>query len=689
VAEASRDVFTPGAVPRLLRFLSWAVLAACVVMTFVGGWRVGVTEDEPYHVQRFDNYVQTGWYLADGQLDHGRPAAGMTQQYVYGPASMLVLHGVNAVVGVEPWGHAGVSADAYAVRHLSVGVFGVVGLLAVVLTGRVLFRRWDWGVLAGATMAAVPLWTGHAMFNLKDVPVGTGYAWATLGLVLLAREREAARWWVRWGGPVVLVAGVVLAVGTRPAMWSGIAFGVLVLLVCRGLRREPARFVDRVRADLWVLRDLVIVVLVSGLLLWWMDPKVFGSPATALVKSVHSSSTFLGISAPWAAVPVWVAMQVPLLILLLAMVGSVVVLRRVIAARLTPTVVETRWLLIGVQAFAMPVGVIVTQSPVYGDLRQLLFSVPATALLATLGMGRLLLGAGRAKQRRVGTMTRSLVAVALLAPVSMQAMLFPYNYTFYNPLVAVARLDTNGDYYRASARALAPDVPLSGRMVCSPGLDKSGRATREAHLNGWMDCRSDIVAPLAPFQEEFAGPRTPLASDEFWALTFQSNKTIGTNCRRVTGTSRRTLWQNLKMATLARCRLPFPTLPNKTEEFREANDLAMLLPDLGWLLPSLDGTGYGIRTHGARSTLVFRLPQSVRGEQVKLIFRTTERAMPATTLGGVALAPTSLSPGPGFTVTIPRDLVDRAVGEPQTLEFRSGASGGLVMKVLSIQLLTD
>ena len=197
MADARRDVFTPGAVPPLLRYLSWAVLAACVVMTFVGGWRVGVTEDEPYHVQRFDNYVQTGWYLADGQFDHGAPAEGMTQQYVYGPASMLVLHGVNAVVGVEPWGHAGVSAHAYAVRHLSVGVIGVLGLLAVVLTGRVLFRRWDWGVLAGATMAAVPLWTGHAMFNVKDVPVGTGYAWATLGLVLLAREREAARWWVR------------------------------------------------------------------------------------------------------------------------------------------------------------------------------------------------------------------------------------------------------------------------------------------------------------------------------------------------------------------------------------------------------------------------------------------------------------------------------------------------------------
>jgi hypothetical protein len=685
MADVGEDVFAPGPVPRLLRYGSWGVLAVCIVMTLAGGWLTGVTEDEPYHVQRFDNYLHTGWYLGDGQLDHGRPAAGMTQQYVYGPATMLVLHAVNATVGVESWGHAGSSADAYAVRHLTVGLIGVLGLLAVVLTGRVLFRRWDWGVLAGATMAAVPLWTGHAMFNLKDVPVGTGYAWATLGLVLLARETEAARWWVRWGGPAALVLGVVLAVGTRPAIWSGIAFGAVVLLVCRGLRREPERFVDRVRADLWVLRDLVIVVVGAGLLLWWMDPKVFGTPATVLVKSVHSSADFQNISTPLLAVPVWVAMQMPLLIVCLALLGAVVVVRRAIAARSRLCVVQARWVLIGAQAFAMPVGVMVTRSPVYGDLRQLLFAVPAAALLSTLGMRRVALGAVRVKDGRVGVMVRSTIMAALVVPVSMQTLLFPYNYTFYNPLATVARLNTNSDYYRASGRALAPEVPLSGRIVCSPEVDDQGRATREGHLSGWMDCRSDPVSPLAPFHGGFAGPDTPLASDEFWAITFQNGSTAP-NCRPLTGVSRRTLWQHLKMATLARCRLPFPLLPNKVVEFRESNPLALLLPDLGWLLPSVDQSGYGIRTHGTRSTLVFGLPESARGKPATLIFRTTEPVRPATTFGGVALAPTSLSPGPGFTVVIPRDVVDRAVEQPQTLEFRSAGSGDLAMKVLSIQL---
>jgi hypothetical protein len=380
-------------------------------------------------------------------------------------------------------------------------------------------------------------------------------------------------------------------------------------------------------------------------------------------------------------------MQIPLLVVGFALVGAYVVVRRTVATGFRPPVVQIRWLLIGVQAFAMPVGVMVTKSPVYGDLRQLLFSVPATALLATLGMHRLLLGAGSVKDRTVGTMARAIVAAALVVPVTMQAMLFPYNYTFYNPLAAVARLNTNGDYYRASARELVAEVPLTGRFVCSPETDDE-RATREAHLNGWMDCRSDITSPVSPFRDSFAGSTSQLAADEFWAMTFQPYSKVPPNCERVTGYSRRTLWQHLDMATLSRCRLPFPTLPERLVEFREKIDIAMRLPDLGWLVPSLDQNGLGIRAHGGRSTMVFRLPGSARGKSATLVLRTAEAASPETTFGGISVAPVRLHSGSGFALELPQDLVDRAVDRAQTLEFRSSGPDDLVMKVLSIELQT-
>ena len=77
------------------------------------------------------------------------------------------------------------------------------GLAAVVATGRMLMRTWSWGLVAGAVLVAIPVWTGHAMFNVKDVPVAIGYAVFTCGLVLGAarspsRTRDRRPWpWSR------------------------------------------------------------------------------------------------------------------------------------------------------------------------------------------------------------------------------------------------------------------------------------------------------------------------------------------------------------------------------------------------------------------------------------------------------------------------------------------------------------
>jgi hypothetical protein len=658
-------------------------------MTLVGAWRIGVTTDEPYHVQRFDNYVQTGWYLYDGQLDGGRPAAGMTQQYVYGPAAMLVLHGVNAVVGVEPWGHAGISADAYAVRHLTVGAFGLLGLLAVVLTGRVLFRRWDWGVLAGALMAAVPLWTGYAMFNLKDVPVATGYAWATLGLVLLARERQTARWWVRWGAPAVLAAGVVLAVGTRPAMWSGIALGALVLIGCRLLRREPARLGARLRADMWVLRDLVAVAVVSWLALWWVDPNIFGSPATALVKSVHSSATFRETQTPWSDLPRWVAFQLPLVFVLSFVAGSLVLLRRVTKVFPHLEATDVRWVVVGAQAVCMPIGVMVTEAPIYGDLRQLLFSLPGAALIATAAIARVSARPSRAGQS--AAWIAPAFGLGIILPVVSQLMLFPYNYVFYNPLAWLTHLGTNGEYLRGSAVELAPELPSRGRVVCVPEQDRTGpvstaSATRRGHLNGWTDCRTDPVSPISAYSADMRGPTRVLDADQFWAVSFSPSGAVAKNCSRVAGVSRRLLWQRVEMATLSLCRLPFPTVPVGSVNFRPEDRLAGLIPDQGWHLLGFDQTQVGLLTAGPRSTITFRLPSQVRGGDVDLEVRTARPAHPQITVGGVPLTSRSTSDPLALVIVIPHDLVDRAIDEPLTLAFESRSSTPLEMKVLSLSL---
>ena len=279
-------------VPKSLRYASIGVLLASVAMVFLGAVRIGVTWDEPIHVQRLDTYLHTGWYLTDAQLVDGEPGPEMTQQYVYAPAAMLLLHGLCVVTGVETPGSTSVSAEAYAVRHVGIGLLSVLGLMAVAATGRLLLRRWDWGLVAAATLAAVPLWTGHSMFNLKDVPVATGYALATLGLALLARSdegpdgasacpdpsplRQASSW--RWD---------------EPGMWTGMFASVFVLLCCFMLKPRAGTRGQMVRADWWRYRDLILALIVSGLALWVVYPKTFDSPLVAMWRAAFSSANFL------------------------------------------------------------------------------------------------------------------------------------------------------------------------------------------------------------------------------------------------------------------------------------------------------------------------------------------------------------------------------------------------------------
>ena len=69
--------------------------------------------------------------------------------------------------------------EAYAVRHLVVAACGLLGVLAVAAIGRRLLGSWRWGLVAAATLMAIPMWPGLSMFDIKDVPAATGYTLVT------------------------------------------------------------------------------------------------------------------------------------------------------------------------------------------------------------------------------------------------------------------------------------------------------------------------------------------------------------------------------------------------------------------------------------------------------------------------------------------------------------------------------
>ena len=183
---------------------------------------------------RLGIYLDHGWFALDWSIDSGGSSAGDSNTLVYGPVAMLLLHGLTVAVGVAGWDVVATTPEAYAARHLGVVLIGLVGTAAAAGTTRFLLGSWRWALVTAAALLALPMWTGHAMFNIKDVPVATGYTPDDPGPgrdgLPPSRGAPAAR-------VAALAAGIVLMVGTRPAMVGA----VLVARRRPRLRRRRGR----------------------------------------------------------------------------------------------------------------------------------------------------------------------------------------------------------------------------------------------------------------------------------------------------------------------------------------------------------------------------------------------------------------------------------------------------------------
>jgi hypothetical protein len=407
-----------------------AVLVVTVVMALAGAVRTGINVDEPVHLLRLDTWFDTGWYLPWFYMDGDQPASTVTDTYVYAPVAMLAAHLITVMVGVEGWGHLESTAQAYAVRHVVIAGFGLVGLAAVAATARLMLASWRWGLVAAAVLGAIPLWTGHAMFNVKDTPVATGVAVAALGLVALSRPRIGTSRRLRWLATATLGAGTFLALGVRPGSWPMIALGasVMVLSTWATVRSRT----DPATARITTVVRLGLVG--TGLGGAWLSlavlyPNAFSNLPRLLRSSLGESTDFVawdgwvltngfghGVPSPWWYVPVWVVNQIPVVILVAAIIGLAVVPARLLSRRdrrdagrpsrsacTFSSATERPMIGLGVVIAATlsgPLASLVLDVRLHSGLRQLLFMLPGIALLATVGLWAATLGTGRRVGRR-------------------------------------------------------------------------------------------------------------------------------------------------------------------------------------------------------------------------------------------------------------------------------------------------
>lgn len=596
---------------RVLVMVSAGVLLAAAAMVLLGALRLGATTDEPFHVQRWENFSTTGWYLADFQLDRERPGPGVTDQFVYGPATTALLQGL---------GPSGVDEADYRLRHVGIALISLLGVAAVVATARIMLRSWRWGLVAGAVLGAMPLWTGLGMFNLKDTPVATGCALVTLGLTVLAREDPGSRR-VRVAAPASTAVGLFLSVGTRPGIWVLVFAAVVVGIALIGLGPGWTR---------WRSRELLAGVGIAAAALAWLYPKVFLDPDWFL-RSVTSSSQFGAVRAKKSFVPIHVLTDQPLLITVLALGGSVFVLHGALAARRRLAAPEIGGLLVLVQAAALPMTTLLHHTALENDLRQLLHAAPAVAVLATVAVARV-----AARTRPV--VATSVAAVALIAPTVDQATLFPYNYVWTNPIDDLRRLSTQDqrDYMALSFAEAAESLEGPGRLICNKQTDREGLYRTPPMRLDDEDC--PILSPAFGRRDR----DVDLVSSTFWfvGMRFEQPDTC-TETKRVT---RLLHGRTVPLSVLARCTRDFLQLGTTVTPVDGDDRTGTTAFASGWTIP-VEGRPNpwgrpGARATGSSAALAFTVPDDLRGRALDLVLDTDGRAQEQVTARvGSAITP--------------------------------------------------
>lgn len=566
--------------PALL--LAVAVITALLGsgMAIAGAQTTGLSVDDPRHVERFNVYEERGLYAMKVEIKlyeagvtpeqyvnatywqkkayRAGPAkdrAGIPPEaYVYAPVTALLQHAAARAAGADTPHTAERTPEAYTVRHLVVAGLSVLGVLAVGALGWLLLGNWRWGVVAAAVVSAVPVWTGYAMFNNKDIPVAVGHTLATLGLVLLATERARAQ--IRWLAlaGTILSAGTVLMVGTRPAMWvSLIASGVLLLAVLAWTRTLRWR----------TITTLAVSVVSSFAVLFTIYPRLFSNPWDMLWKSAMGSADYVHLVEPNGRGYLFseTLRDWPLILLALTLFGTVAAIVQTVALLRARSVKAAGLLLVGSQAFTLLILIVLRGSHLYQGLRQVLFSIPAMALLATFGLATLLAALRNARLR---TAVAVVAAAGLVLPTVVQLAMFPYQHSYINVAAELAGVHPDNDPLGTSYREFLPYVSEDHKLLC-PQFPKGviAKSIRED------DCRSRDRGTLSTYWLA-SGKSTNIlhGPEEFYVIQRASFPEFDF-CRTEHTITR---WRNLgrtSISRLVKCRPPAKRIKARLEKLAQ------------------------------------------------------------------------------------------------------------------------
>lgn len=552
-------------VPGFVVVFSVLAFVVALVVLVAGAMTVGSTWDEFGLARFFQSYLDNGWFTEPTAVINGIPDLGQIWYlYSYGPVAFLLGYLIAILSGVDTTSSVSLSANAFAIRHVGTALWGLLGIGATGATAWVILRSWRWALVAVALLASIPLWIGHGMFNVKDIPVATAYSLATFAAaaMCLGSVWQTPRRRVVVIG--VLVSALVLGAGTRPFIGIMIVASIAIALIFRAVWGWWSG-IGTLRPWIAALDTILAGVLAYAILLA-VYPKLFSDPIALGVGSYLEARQFafneqLMVAGQWLTqpvprwyLPVWFAAQLPVVVLGGAIFGVASWAYLVARGRGVRTWEPAALFPVVVQAFAAAGAAILTGAVIYNGSRQYLFVVPAIAMLATYGIRGVISYVSKWRQPvvAVGT-TWLLVLLGIAAPIYAQIQLFPYSYVYFNA-AAVATGGVDGawptDYWRASSRELMNRIPPTGTEGC---------AYEQGLWNRFAPCSREQM--FQPYLDErgFQATAQTQIPDSYWVVREnQGVVTIPAGCRVADEITRRNLWVSVTIAQILECPVTTP-----------------------------------------------------------------------------------------------------------------------------------
>ena len=372
-----------------------------------------------------------------GELIIAYYKSGFRNQSLFSFQNLYLYGGLFDIIAVA-LAHL-VPIDPYDLRHILCALIGIGGIGATAATARLIAGPRA-GLIAAISLTLCGAWYGSMFNHTKDIPFAAAMMGATLFLIRIARRLPSPR-----AGDVALfglLAGCALGVrviGLLLVIYVG--FAIVLNRSRPGLSHGRTQLRFAVESIVRLLPALMLAYVIMILAWPWaalapLNPirgLVAFSEFNYSIRTALDGQVYEMADAPRLYVPIYLMIRVPLLTLFGAALTMVAaqVLRGAASAKRQQYRDIT---LISLTVIFPLVCQVICHGPAFTGLRHFLFVIPLLAVLAGIGLDRVLIWL-QTRGRTVAGAGLALLAACLLSDAVTLVRLHPYEYLVYNSLV--------------------------------------------------------------------------------------------------------------------------------------------------------------------------------------------------------------------------------------------------------------